>query len=159
MSGARRHRRSTITARAAARTGYAEVVRLSSGAILVLVTLGILFGSLGNGLLASAMRRVGPPGAEEGFVGFAARVLREPRFFAGVAFQALFFGTFLLALTSADLSFVLPVTALDHILTPLVAIFVLGERPPTLRWIGIALVAAGVLLVLRTMPYGVPAQE
>jgi drug/metabolite transporter (DMT)-like permease len=132
---------------------------MSSGAILVLVTLGIVFGSVGNGLLASAMRRVGPPGVDEALVGFGARVLREPRLFAGIAFQALFFSTFLLALTSADLTFVLPVTALDHILTPLVAILVLGERPPTLRWIGIVLVAMGVLLVLRTMPYGVPARE
>jgi drug/metabolite transporter (DMT)-like permease len=116
--------------------------------VLPVLLLGILLGAAGNGLLAAGMRRVGPPGRLAEVLDFLGRAAREPRIFVGVALQAAFFGSFLLALSSADLSFVLPVTALDHVITAVVALLVLGERPPTLRWVGIALVVVGVTLVL-----------
>ena len=121
-----------------------------------LVTLGVLvagivLGAIGHGFLAAGMRRVGSPSASLGEVlGFAWRTIREPRVVAGVALQACFLASYLFALSRADLSFVLPITALDFILTALVASLWLGERLTPARWLGAAFVAAGIALVAWT---------
>jgi drug/metabolite transporter (DMT)-like permease len=100
--------------------------------VLVLV-FGLVLNSIGNGLLSTGMRR--------------AEVILV---IAGVGLQALFFASYLFALSRADLSFVLPITAIDYLLTALIAGLVLGERPPPVRWAGIALIALGVALVLSS---------
>jgi drug/metabolite transporter (DMT)-like permease len=114
--------------------------------ITVLVA-GLVLNSIGNGLLAAGMKHVaeGPGGWS-----LLLRVLAEPRVIGGVALQAGFFASYLFALSRADLSFVLPITAIDYLLTAFVAAFALGERPPPLRWAGIGLIALGVGLVIAT---------
>lgn len=112
--------------------------------VLVLVT-GLVLNSVGNGFLASGMRHV-----SESSSPWLVAVASEPRVLVGVVCQALFFASYLFALSRADLSFVLPITAIDYLLTAFVAAWALGERPPALRWVGIALIATGVALVLAT---------
>jgi uncharacterized membrane protein len=56
-------------------------------------------------------------------------------------------------LSWADLSYVLPVTAIGYVLVALVGWAFLNERIPFKRWAGIGLIVAGVALVsLRTAP-------
>jgi uncharacterized membrane protein len=56
-------------------------------------------------------------------------------------------------LSWADLSYVLPVTAIGYVLVALVGWLLLGEQIPLKRWAGIVLIVAGVALVsLGTAP-------
>jgi uncharacterized membrane protein len=58
----------------------------------------------------------------------------------------------LMLLSRADLSYVLPVTAITYVLTALLGDAFLGERVSAVRWAGVALITAGVMAVSRTAP-------
>jgi drug/metabolite transporter (DMT)-like permease len=55
-------------------------------------------------------------------------------------------------LSWADLSYVMPVTAIGYVLTAFAGRFFLGEPVSFLRWTGIVLITSGVYLVGRTAP-------
>jgi len=58
--------------------------------------------------------------------------------------------TNLTLLSRADLSYVLPVTSVSYVLIAIMGQLVLHERVDTFRWIGIAMITLGVMLVGRT---------
>jgi len=58
--------------------------------------------------------------------------------------------TYTIALSWADLSYVVPTTAIGYVLTVLLSRFVLHESISPTRWVGTALIACGVILVART---------
>jgi drug/metabolite transporter (DMT)-like permease len=62
----------------------------------------------------------------------------------GIALLICFFASYLTALSWADLTFVLPVTALGNVLVALLARFWLHESISLTRWAGIALITVGV---------------
>jgi uncharacterized membrane protein len=78
------------------------------------------------------------------------RALANPWLIAGVALQALFFFMYLTLLTRADVSQILPLTALDYIVVAVLAQIFLAEPVTGARWLGIGLIVAGVALVSRT---------
>jgi drug/metabolite transporter (DMT)-like permease len=80
-------------------------------------------------------------------VDFLGRALRVRWFWAGIALLALGFFSLLALLSWADVSFVIPATAMSYVTGALGARFLLGERLTPLRYAGIALVSAGVVLV------------
>jgi uncharacterized membrane protein len=53
-------------------------------------------------------------------------------------------------LSWADLSFVIPITAMSYVVSAFAARLFLGESVSVARWIGIVLITAGVTLVGRT---------
>jgi drug/metabolite transporter (DMT)-like permease len=55
-------------------------------------------------------------------------------------------------LSWADLSYVMPVTAIGYVVTAFAGKFFLGEIVSPARWMGIVLITAGVTLVGRTDP-------
>ena len=55
-------------------------------------------------------------------------------------------------LSWADLSYVMPVTAIGYVVTAFAGKFFLGETVSPMRWVGIVLITAGVTLVGRTAP-------
>jgi drug/metabolite transporter (DMT)-like permease len=119
---------------------------------LGVVIVAVLISGAGHVMLAKAMRPLGdlteaPAGQVRGLV---ARALANPWLLAGVALQAVFFFTYLALLSRADVSQVLPLTALDYIVVALLAQAFLAEPVTATRWIGIALIVAGVALVSRT---------
>jgi drug/metabolite transporter (DMT)-like permease len=119
---------------------------------LALVLVAVLVGGAGHVMLAKAMRPLGdlteaPSGRVGGMVG---RALANPWLIAGVALQALFFFMYLALLTRADVSQILPITALDYIVVAVLAQAFHAEPVTGARWLGIALIVAGVALVSRT---------
>jgi drug/metabolite transporter (DMT)-like permease len=66
---------------------------------------------------------------------------------AGIAVMAAGFIAQMWLLSIADLSFAIPATASGYFFETLLARIVLGEQVTALRWIGAALVAAGVTLL------------
>ena len=119
---------------------------------LVLVVIATVLGGTGHVLLSKGMRTVpdlteAPTGL---FAGLLARALANPWTLLGVLLQAAFFVMYLTLLSRADVSKILPMTALDYIVVAILAGFVLAEPVTPGRWAGIGLIVAGVYLVSRT---------
>jgi uncharacterized membrane protein len=68
---------------------------------------------------------------------------------AGIVLLIGFFASYLTALSWADLTFVLPATALGNMLVELLARFWLQENISLQRWIGVTLITVGVAFVAQ----------
>ena len=75
-------------------------------------------------------------------------VPRNPYVLVGVVFAAGFFFLYLTALSWADLSYAMPVTALSFLFAALFARVFLGERVSWHRWVGVVLIVAGIMLIV-----------
>ena len=75
------------------------------------------------------------------------RAVTNRSFMAGLGLLPLSFFSFLGALSRADMSLVVPATALCYVVSLLGARFVLRERISRLRWTGALLVCLGVALI------------
>ena len=67
----------------------------------------------------------------------------------GVLFLLGFFGSYLTALSWADLTYVLPATSLGYVIVALLSKFFLHEQISPMRWAGILLISLGVGFVTR----------
>jgi len=76
----------------------------------------------------------------------------------GILFLLTFFACYMSALSWADLTYVLPATSLAYVLVALIGHFRLHEEISPTRWLGIALIAAGVGFVAAG-PSVTPARQ
>jgi drug/metabolite transporter (DMT)-like permease len=108
-----------------------------------LVLAGVtVFAVAGDSMLSHGMKQVGEVSLHHlQSVIFA---VANPWVAIGILFLLGFFATYTNALSWADLTYVMPATALGYVLLALVARFVLHEHISPLRWIGIVLITAGV---------------
>jgi len=81
--------------------------------------------------------------------------LLNPWVTAGILMLLGFFASYLSALSWADLTYVLPTTAVSYILMVLLARFFLHEQVTVWRWMGVALIVVGVGFV-TTGPEATP---
>ncbi|MGB9604300.1 MAG: EamA family transporter [Bryobacteraceae bacterium] len=77
----------------------------------------------------------------------ALRLMRSWHLGLSLILLAISFFAFLVLLSNADLSFAVPATALEYVLTTLLAQHLLGEKVNWRRWAGVGLVACGVVLL------------
>jgi len=111
-----------------------------------LVLVGItVFSTAGDSLLARGMKDLGNISLHN-LSGLLLAVV-NPWVTAGIVFLLAFFACYMSALSWADLTYVLPATSLAYVLVALVGHFRLHEVILPTRWLGIALIAAGVGLV------------
>src|SRR5271165_7299548 len=80
----------------------------------------------------------------------------SPWVLTGIGLLVLFFCSYLSALSWADLTYVLPATALSYVLMALLANIFLNEHVTVSRWLGVALITAGVGFV-ASGPAATPA--
>ena len=71
----------------------------------------------------------------------------------GVLLLSVFFASYLTALSWADLTFVLPATSLAYVGIAFLSRFWLHEQISLARWLGIALITAGVGFVTQGPAY------
>ena len=118
---------------------------------ILVILVATVSASVGETVLSYAMRRIGRlnPSAKEWFL----FVATNPYVYLGTLFLACFFFLYLLALSWADLSFVLPVTALSYLFAAILAKYFLGEHISWLRWSGIAIIVVGIALVVLEGDY------
>jgi drug/metabolite transporter (DMT)-like permease len=102
----------------------------------------VLFSSFGDVFLSRGMKSVGEISFSKFHHLFAA--LLNPWVLLGICFLILFFVSYLSALSWADLTYVLPATAIGYVLMALLARFFLHENVSLTRWLGIVLITAGV---------------
>jgi drug/metabolite transporter (DMT)-like permease len=120
--------------------------KLSPRQYLVLASVA-LCAPLGDTCLARGMTAMPPlllarPGA------LLAAVF-TPWIGAGIVLLVGFFSSYLTALSWADLTFVLPVTAFGNVIVALLSRFWLHEAISVERWAGIALITLGVSFVAQ----------
>jgi ceramide glucosyltransferase len=114
----------------------------------LLLCLLISSSSLGEIILAKGMQQIGDVSLRpRALLGALWRMMRNPWLFAGVACMAVSFFSFISLLSYADLSFVVPLTAVSYITNTIGARFFLNERISRARWLGTLLVAGGVVLI------------
>ena len=114
-----------------------------------LIGVVVLASSFGDVSITRGMKEVGEvdtlrPRALLRVVG---RAVCNRSFMAGLGLLTLSFFSFLGALSRADMSLVVPATALCYVVSLLGARFVLRERVSGLRWTGALLVCLGVALI------------
>jgi ceramide glucosyltransferase len=108
----------------------------------------IVGSSLGEILCARGMQQIGDVSLRPwALLGALGRMLRNGWLIAGVACLALSFFSFISLLSYADLSFVVPLTAVGYITNTIGAHFLLKERISKERWLGTLLVACGVAMI------------
>jgi drug/metabolite transporter (DMT)-like permease len=113
-----------------------------------LVLLAIVFcAAVGDVLLSVGMKQIGAISPARWFDLLFA--LRNPFVALGILCLLGFFGSYLTALSWADLTYVLPATSLGYVIVALLSKFFLHENVSVSRWLGIALISAGVGFVAR----------
>lgn len=115
----------------------------------LLVPVVIVSNVLGNFFLSRGMKG-------DGGDSFLLAAFLNPWVVLGVSLLILWTLSRMALLSWADLSYVLPVTALGYVLTVLVGKLFLAEQVSAGRWAGVALIVLGVFLVsdtpIRTTP-------
>lgn len=119
---------------------------------LSLILVSLLCGIGGQITLKAGMTQVGHIGAEALAQPLAVvvRVLSSPLVIGGLGLYVLGAVAWLTVLSRVPLSFAYPFLALSYAFTPLLAWLILGESVPSLRWLGIATICLGVILVSRS---------
>jgi drug/metabolite transporter (DMT)-like permease len=107
----------------------------------------VIFGALGDVALSRGMKSVGALSLSNWTEVISA--IFTPWVGVGIILLLAFFASYLTALSFADLTYVLPATAVGYILMALLAKFFLHENISAWRWAGIALIALGVGFVTR----------
>ncbi|MGH9557355.1 MAG: EamA family transporter [Terriglobales bacterium] len=125
-----------------------------------LVLAGVaLFGALGDVALSFGMKRMGAISFERWIQAFTA--LANPWVILGILLLLAFFAAYLTALSWADLTYVLPATAIGYVVLALLSVWLLNESVTAMRWLGILLVSCGVGFVARgpEITHHAPSQE
>jgi drug/metabolite transporter (DMT)-like permease len=101
----------------------------------------------GNSALTKGMHQLGDPGNTPLAL---IEALFHPWVAIGVTLLIVWTLTHMALLSWADLSYVMPVTAIGYVVTAFAARFILDEAISPTRWAGIVLITAGVTIVGRT---------
>ncbi len=119
---------------------------------------------LGDACLSQGMRRLPP--ITLAHPGSLLAAVFTPWIGLGITFLIGFFASYLTALSWADLTFVLPTTAIGYVVIALLSRFWLNESISMERWAGILLITLGVgfvaqgpSLTLHPVPEGSEARE
>ena len=108
----------------------------------LLLFLVAVFAACGDVCLARGMKDFGAVNAANW-----SRLLAcfgNPWVLTGICLLILFTCSYLTALSWADLTYVLPATAISYVLMVLLGKFLLHENVTVSRWLGVALIAVGV---------------
>ena len=120
----------------------------------LLICLMVIFGPLGNVLLGKGMRRIGAVSLRSpaDALDLLFRVLSSGTIWLGIGSLITFFVAYMLVLSWADYSYVQPASSVAYGMVALLAHFVLREVVTPMRWVGVAIICVGVLIVGHTPP-------
>ena len=114
-----------------------------------MVLMIVLSNAAGDVFISRCMKEIGDVSAvnPREIFRLAKNILCNRNFILGVFFLAISFFSFLTVLSWADLSFVVPATAIFYAVSVFGAKFILKENIDRMRWAGTLLVCLGVALV------------
>ncbi len=125
---------------------------LSSG---WLIALSVTVSVIGQTMIKLGVRHPESAGlAMTGPVAVALLILRSPLVMLGLLMYGIGALAWIVVLSRLDLSYAYPFLALNFVLVAIVSRLVLAEAIPALRWLGIAFICVGILLVARSAAAG-----
>lgn len=114
----------------------------------LLVGLGIGLGSLGSLCMKWGAGKL-PQQWEGGVAGLVWQVLMNPLIMAGIILYAIPAAIWIWLLRTMPLTVLQPALSLTYVLSALLAVFILHEPVPFIRWVGIFVIIGGVIIVAR----------
>src|SRR5262245_26982260 len=119
---------------------------------LIILLIAICAQTLGDVCLTRGMKSIGEvntldPGE---LFRIAVQIFTTPYIWLGVFILIIFFGLYLVALSWADLSFVLSVTTFGYVLNALMSWWLLAQQISSVRLIGTVVICIGVAVVSKT---------
>lgn len=117
--------------------------------VLIAMTIAAAAAAVGQIFVRQGMQQVGAleQYAPLALMGYFGQALLNPYVVIGTLLNGVFYFLFLVALSWTDVTVVLPMTALEFGMAAILAVVLLNEVVPTMRWAGIALVIVGVFLI------------
>jgi multidrug transporter EmrE-like cation transporter len=122
---------------------------LAKSIILILVSISIAVG--GQLLLKIGLNKIGSISVNsfsslgQLFLG----IIKSPLVLTGLFCYVISAAIWLVVLSAVDLSFAYPFVGLTYVLILIISKFILGEDVNPIRWIGAAVITAGVILISR----------
>jgi drug/metabolite transporter (DMT)-like permease len=117
--------------------------------LLLILLIGLSFEAAGVVFLNRGLKQMAA--TSQSGSGKIARVIRagatNPNILAGVALEAVFFGTLLYLMSQGTVSFIWPLTSLGFVFTTVAARFILHEEVSVVRWGGVLLIMLGAGLI------------
>jgi len=127
--------------------------------VLVILLAALVFEAVGVVLLSRGLKEIGA--GEQVNLSEVVRVIRRgatnPSILLGVTLEAIFFGALLYLLAQRDVSLIWPLTSLGFVLTAVAARILLNEGIHWTRWLGVALIVVGAMLVSYSEKMKTPA--
>lgn len=119
---------------------------------LVVLFFAIVCQTLGDVCLTKGMKTIGEVNTLNPVELFqiGVQVFTNPFIWLGIGILTVFYFLYLAALSWADLSYVLPVTAFGYTLNAVMAKWLLHEHVSLTRWAGTLVICIGVAVVSRT---------
>jgi len=120
----------------------------------ILLAMLICFGPVGDLLMSKGMRGIGTAAswAPSALLHHGFLILTSPMIWLGTFFLIGFFISYTTVLSWADYSYIQPVSALNYGIVAVLGRLILAETVTPLRWAGIVVVCAGVLIIGYTPP-------
>ncbi len=117
--------------------------------VALAMVLGSAATAMGQILIRRGMQQVGSleEYAPAALVAYFSRVVTNPSVIGGTLLNGVFYLLLLTALSWAEVTVAVPFTALEYGFAALLAVIILQEAVPPIRWMGIILVIMGVLLI------------
>ncbi len=119
--------------------------------VLVAMTIATASAAYGQILVRRGMLQVGSLEnyAPWPLITYFWHALCNPYVIGGTALNALFYFLFIAALSWTGVTVVLPMTAIEYGFAAILAVSILKESVPPMRWAGIVMVIVGVALIAR----------
>jgi drug/metabolite transporter (DMT)-like permease len=120
---------------------FRDATAVTARKYLVIANIAV-FGALGDAFLARGMKQVGVIDVHH--LANVLTVLLNPFIVIGIACLFAFMYSYMTALSFADLSYVMPATAISYVVMVLLSMLWLHEHVGMQRWAGVASIVVGV---------------
>jgi drug/metabolite transporter (DMT)-like permease len=121
---------------------------------LTLIVIMVSVAPLGDMFLGKGMKRISPMAswAPADLFRFFFQAFTSPTIWIGIGLLLTFFIAYMIVLSWADYSYVLPASSISILVVALLGYFVLHEVVKPTRWVGVAIICLGVFTVGHTPP-------
>ena len=109
----------------------------------------VLFAATGHLLIKSGLNALANANAQAGFAPRLFGYVQHSAVMCGLAIYAIGTALWVFAVSKREISYLFPLSALNYVVVALGGVWLLGEKIPNTRWLGILIVFAGVWLMQR----------
>ena len=114
---------------------------------LALLLVSVLFAVAGQLTLKAAMTEVGRIGRNSAIGDTLVKAIKEPKLWVGLVLFGISAVFWLVVLSRVRLSVAYPLVGFSYIVVVAFARFALNEEVPTLRWVGVSVIALGIAVI------------